>query len=89
MKIGDSINEAEVSRLRVAVGDLVRKDDFVMDIDSDKATIEVPAQCSGKVVWFPEEGNVIIVEEVLFKIDDSVEVTEEQEVLDDTPPLLD
>ena len=48
--IGEGVAEAEVTAWHVKVGDLVREDQPLADVMTDKATVEIPAPVTGKVV---------------------------------------
>ena len=43
------VDSAEVSEIMVAVGDVIAKDDNIILIESDKASVEVPSSAAGKV----------------------------------------
>jgi 2-oxoglutarate dehydrogenase E2 component (dihydrolipoamide succinyltransferase) len=68
---GESINEVEIATWLVADGDYVELDQPVAEIDSDKATLELPAEKAGKITLLAEEGDVIEVGQVVCKIDTS------------------
>ena len=46
---GESITEVEISQWLVKDGDIVNKDQTIAEIDSDKATLDLPAEASGKI----------------------------------------
>ena len=46
---GESISEVEIAQWLVEDGDYVEKDQSIAEIDSDKATLELPAEESGKI----------------------------------------
>ena len=46
---GESITEVEISQWLVADGDYVEKDQAIAEVDSDKATLELPAEVSGNI----------------------------------------
>ena len=46
---GESITEVEISQWLVKDGDVVRKDQTIAELDSDKATLDLPAEASGKI----------------------------------------
>ena len=46
---GESITEVEISQWLVKDGDIVTKDQTIAEIDSDKATLDLPAEESGKI----------------------------------------
>ena len=47
--VGENVDSAKVVRVLVAVGDSVQKDQPVVEIETDKATLEVPSESAGKV----------------------------------------
>lgn len=49
--VGEGIAEAELSAWHVAVGDVVKEDDLLAEVMTDKASVEIPSAVSGKVVW--------------------------------------
>lgn len=49
--IGEGIVEAELSEWMVSVGDVVREDDTLASVLTDKAAVEIPAPVSGTVAW--------------------------------------
>ena len=54
---GESITEVEISQWLVKDGDIVTKDQTIAEIDSDKATLDLPAEASGKITLKAEEGD--------------------------------
>lgn len=66
---GESITEVEIAQWLVADGDYVEKDQAIAEVDSDKATLELPAEESGIITLKAEEGDVIGVGEVVCIID--------------------
>ena len=69
---GESITEVEIASWLVSEGDFVKKDQIIAEIDSDKATLELPAEESGVISLAAEEGDVVKVGQVVCKIDVSV-----------------
>ncbi|QCO57848.1 2-oxo acid dehydrogenase subunit E2 (plasmid) [Pseudorhodobacter turbinis] len=68
--IGEGIAEAEVSDWLVKVGDLIREDDIICEVTTDKATVEIPAAIGGKVVWLGcKAGDILAIGSDLIKID--------------------
>lgn len=49
--VGEGIAEAELVEWNVAVGDMVREDDVLGTVMTDKAAVEVPSTVTGRVVW--------------------------------------
>src|SRR5690625_395103 len=66
---GESITEVEIAQGLVEDGDYVEKDQAIAEVDSDKATLELPAEASGVITLKAEEGDVIAVGEVVCLID--------------------
>ena len=72
---GESISEVEIAQWLVADGDYVEKDQIIAEIDSDKATLELPAEQSGIITLKAEDGDLVEVGQVVCHIDTSVEGT--------------
>jgi 2-oxoglutarate dehydrogenase E2 component (dihydrolipoamide succinyltransferase) len=68
---GESITEVEIAQWLVEDGDYVEKDQAIAEVDSDKATLELPAEESGIITLKAEEGDAIGVGEVVCLIDTS------------------
>ena len=66
---GESISEVEIAQWLVADGDYVEKDQAIAEVDSDKATLELPAEASGKITLKAGEGDVVKVGQVVCLID--------------------
>lgn len=73
---GESISEVEIAAWLVQSGDYVEKDQEIAEIDSDKATLALPAEESGIIELIAEEGDVVEVGQVVCKIDTSAEKPE-------------
>ena len=69
---GESITEFEISQWLVKDGDIVTKDQTIAEIDSDKATLDLPAEESGKITLKAEEGDLMAVGDIVCLIDTSV-----------------
>ena len=70
---GESITEVEIAQWLVSDGDFVEKDQAIAEVDSDKATLELPAEESGIITLKAEEGDAVAVGEVVCLIDTSAE----------------
>jgi 2-oxoglutarate dehydrogenase E2 component (dihydrolipoamide succinyltransferase) len=70
---GESISEVEIATWLVEDGDYVEKDQAIAEVDSDKATLELPAEESGTITLKAEEGDVVKVGDVVCLIDTSAE----------------
>ena len=68
---GESITEVEISQWMVKDGDIVSKDQTIAEIDSDKATLDLPAEASGKITLKAEEGDLMAVGDIVCLIDTS------------------
>ena len=66
---GESITEVEIAEWLVEDGDYVEKDQAVAEVDSDKATLELPAEASGIITFKAEVGDAVQVGEVVCLID--------------------
>lgn len=70
---GESITEVEIAEWLVEDGDYVEKDQAIAEVDSDKATLELPAEASGTITLKAEEGDAVAVGAVVCLIDTSAE----------------
>jgi 2-oxoglutarate dehydrogenase E2 component (dihydrolipoamide succinyltransferase) len=66
---GESITEVQLASWLVADGDQVEKDDEIAEIDSDKATLTISAEASGKISLAAAEGDTLEVNAVIASID--------------------
>tara|TARA_B100000497_G_C7694863_1_gene423986 strand:+ start:2036 stop:3223 length:1188 start_codon:yes stop_codon:yes gene_type:complete len=69
---GESISEVEIAEWLVKDGDYVEKDQSIAEIDSDKATLELPAEQSGKITIIVNEGETVAVGDIVCTIDTSI-----------------
>lgn len=84
--LGDGINNADVIKVLVKPGDTIAKDQVVVEIETDKATVEVPSEFAGKVKEvFVKEGTKAEVGEPLI----SIEVESEQSAASSQLPVVD
>ena len=68
---GESISEVEIAQWLVEDGDYVEKDQTIAEVDSDKATLDLPAQESGTITLKAQEGDTVLVGNVVCLIDTS------------------
>ena len=68
---GESITEVEIAEWLVQDGDYVEKDQAIAEVDSDKATLELPAEASGIITLKAEEGDAVAVGAIVCLIDTS------------------
>lgn len=68
--VGEGVAEAELTEWRVKIGDIVREDDILADVMTDKATVEIPSSVSGTVVWIAGEvGDTLAIGSDLVRIE--------------------
>jgi 2-oxoglutarate dehydrogenase E2 component (dihydrolipoamide succinyltransferase) len=83
-QLGESVSEGTISKWLVREGDLVKKDDALVSIATDKADSELPAPHAGRVAKIlVNEGEVVAVKGLLCQIDDSATAAE---VMSAPPP---
>ena len=83
---GESITEVEIAEWLVQEGDYVEKDQAIAEVDSDKATLELPAEASGTVTFKAEVGDAVDVGAVVCLIDTSAAKPEGGEAPKATAP---
>ncbi|HEX9926449.1 MAG TPA: biotin/lipoyl-containing protein, partial [Anaerolineae bacterium] len=74
--VGEGIHEAEVMRWLVSIGDKIEQDQPILEIQTDKAVVEIPAPVAGTVAEIrAEAGSMAQVGDVLIVIDPTDQVT--------------
>jgi 2-oxoglutarate dehydrogenase E2 component (dihydrolipoamide succinyltransferase) len=73
---GESISEVEIATWLVSTGDYVEKDQAIAEVDSDKATLELPAEAAGVIEILVEPGTTVAVGQVVCRIDTSASAPE-------------
>ena len=81
---GESISEVEIAEWLVEDGDYVVKDQAIAEIDSDKATLELPAEQSGTIKIIVKEGETVAVGDVVCIIDTSSKAPKNQVINNDS-----
>jgi 2-oxoglutarate dehydrogenase E2 component (dihydrolipoamide succinyltransferase) len=76
---GESITEVEIAEWLIQEGDYVEKDQAIAEVDSDKATLELPAEASGTVTFKAEVGDAVEVGAIVCLIDTSASKPQEGE----------
>ena len=66
---GESISEVEIAQWLVSDGDYIEKDQTIAEVDSDKATLDLPAEESGIITLKANEGDTVAVGAVVCHID--------------------
>jgi 2-oxoglutarate dehydrogenase E2 component (dihydrolipoamide succinyltransferase) len=77
---GESISEVEIAQWLVEDGDFVEKDQTIAEVDSDKATLDLPAEESGVITLKADEGDAVAVGQVVCLIDTSVKASKVNKV---------
>lgn len=75
---GESISEVQIARWLKEDGAYVYKDDEIVEIDSDKATLSIPAEASGILKILVQEGETIAVGSIICRIDEKAEPATEK-----------
>ena len=81
---GESISEVEIAQWLVKDGDYVEKDQTIAEVDSDKATLDLPAQESGTITLKAEEGDTVLVGNIVCLIDTSGKKTSKKNNVENT-----
>jgi 2-oxoglutarate dehydrogenase E2 component (dihydrolipoamide succinyltransferase) len=85
---GESVNEVVITILNKADGDYVEKDEILLEIESEKATLTIPADAAGVVSMLVKEGDTVEVGTVACQIDTSAEKTEQPKSIKDVIPEI-
>lgn len=72
---GESISEVQIASWLVENGSGIAKDMEIVEVDSDKATLSITAEASGKIEILVEEGEMVDVGSIIAKIDTEAKVT--------------
>ena len=84
---GESITEVEIATWLVSDGDYVEKDQPIAEVDSDKATLELPAEESGIITLQAEEGDAVAVGQVVCLIDTSAKAPKVKKEKEQEKPI--
>ena len=71
--IGESINEVTLANWLKKDGEFVNLDEPICEFESDKATLELPAEASGKLIWVAKQGDDLPIGALVAQIDTSVQ----------------
>ncbi|OOE12086.1 dihydrolipoamide acetyltransferase family protein [Fictibacillus arsenicus] len=73
--IGEGIHEGEIVKWFVKAGDAIKEDDILLEVQNDKAVVEIPSPVDGKVLELKvDEGTVSVVGDVLLTIEAEGEI---------------
>nr|HPR30228.1 dihydrolipoyllysine-residue succinyltransferase [Chitinophagales bacterium] len=67
--VGESVTEVTLSKWLVADGDYVEIDQSICEFESDKATLEFPAEKAGRISFKVEEGSDLKIGDVIAELD--------------------
>ena len=68
--LGEGIEGAEISEVAVEPGDIVKEEDTILVLESDKASMEIPAEVNGKVIETPVSvGDEVKTGQLLIKVE--------------------
>jgi 2-oxoglutarate dehydrogenase E2 component (dihydrolipoamide succinyltransferase) len=70
--IGESITEVTLAQWLVGNGEIIQLDQPICEFESDKATLEFPAEAAGKLIWVAAEGDDLEIGAVVAKVDTSI-----------------
>src|SRR5215471_18666118 len=71
-ELGENVTTGDVTRVLVKVGDTIKKDQSVVELETDKATIEVPSSVAGRVAEIKvKPGDKVKVGAVILTVDDN------------------
>ena len=84
---GESISEVEIAEWLVKDGDFVEKDQTIAEVDSDKATLDLPAEQSGIITLKAEEGDAVAVGQVVCLIDTSAKAPKIKKIKQEDKPV--
>lgn len=88
--VGEGIAEAELSAWHVSIGDIVKEDDLLAEVMTDKASVEIPSAVSGKVVWLGcEAGEKVSIgaDMIRIEVEGAGNTTAAQSAASDTPAV--
>src|SRR5205085_6411553 len=70
-ELGENVTDGDVTRVLVKVGDTIKKEQSVVELETDKATIEVPSSVAGRVAEIKvKPGDKVQVGAVILTVDD-------------------
>ncbi len=86
--IGESITEVTLSQWLKKDGDYIQIDEPICEFESDKATLEFPAEASGKLIFVAKEGDDLAIGALVAQIDTSVSNPGKQETILEKPEII-
>jgi len=71
--LGESVNEGVIARWLKAEGDFVKADESLIELETDKAVMEIPSETSGRLHILVQEGKTVGVGQTIAQVDESVQ----------------
>lgn len=88
-ELGEGVVEGEIQKWCVKKGDLIKEDDIIAEVMTDKASVEVPSTVSGQVKELNfKEGSACPVGEILLTVEGSQKNTSEEKSSSASPPVF-
>ena len=84
--VGESVQEGEVYKWHKKTGDYVELDDVLVELETDKATVEIVAEASGVIETSVAEGDTVHVGDLLARIDTEAQKPAGSPAAAETPP---
>ena len=69
--VGESVQEGVIHKWRIKTGDFVNRDDILVELETDKATVEVVAESAGVIQIVKKQGETVAIGEVMARIDNT------------------
>lgn len=69
--VGESVQEGVIHKWRIKAGDFVNRDDILVELETDKATVEVVAESAGVIEIIKKQGETVAIGEVMARIDNT------------------
>jgi pyruvate dehydrogenase E2 component (dihydrolipoamide acetyltransferase) len=87
--LGEGVHEGEILSVLVSVGDQVREDQPILEVETDKAAVEIPSPFAGIVTAVAvQEGDLVRVGDLLIAFDDALDAGVEASSRQDAPVAL-
>jgi 2-oxoglutarate dehydrogenase E2 component (dihydrolipoamide succinyltransferase) len=69
--VGESVQEGVIHKWRFKSGDYVNRDDVLVELETDKATVEVVAESAGAIEILKKQGETVAIGEIMARIDNT------------------
>lgn len=85
--LGEGVDSADVAEITVSEGDVIEADETVMELETEKAVVELPCPHAGKIKKIHvSEGDTIAADDLILTIESSASVSAPEKRRDDSPP---